>query len=360
MALEEKIENYFNQAQDRLVTQASDLSLETIAAMVRDGSIDLEPTFQRRRRWNETDQSQLIESFLLNVPVPPVYLSETDYGDYSVIDGKQRVNSINKFMQNELKLKGLNDFEEIEGYYFKDLPDPLKNALKVRPYLRVISLLRQSEAELKFEVFTRLNRGGEELNPQEIRNVVYRGRMNDLIYELGENSFLRQQLKITNTRSAAFRKMRDAKLVLRFFTLSDHWEEFSGDFRVEMNNFMDSHLDVSDDELEYYRNKFERAIRYAQRIWGERAFQRPDNDAWRKQLLSGMYDAQMIAIDESNDETLEEASGDRELAKGVVRKVFENDDHFENYVRRATNTPERVRYRISKMIEIIDTIASRA
>src|ERR1700727_2983279 len=88
----------FEQAQDRLVLQASDLSLETVAGMVESGAIDIQPQYQRRARWSTEKRSALIESFLLNIPVPPVYLAEDDYGTYSVIDGKQRITAIRDFM----------------------------------------------------------------------------------------------------------------------------------------------------------------------------------------------------------------------------------------------------------------------
>ena len=84
----------FSNAQESLVIQQSDFSLMTISQMVESGAINLTPHYQRRERWDITKQSALIESFILNVPVPPVYLSEEEYGIYSVIDGKQRITSI--------------------------------------------------------------------------------------------------------------------------------------------------------------------------------------------------------------------------------------------------------------------------
>ena len=197
----DKITEVFNRAQDRLVLQAADLSLETLASMVESLAIDTSPEFQRRERWDSAQQSSLIESFLLNVPIPPVYLSEDDFGTYSVIDGKQRLTTIHKFMRDKLKLTELEAFRSLEGAKFSDLPTPLKNALRVRPYLRVVTLLKQSDPKLKYEVFTRLNCGGEPLNPQEIRNVVFRGKLNDLLVELSKRDFLKSQLKIKGVSS---------------------------------------------------------------------------------------------------------------------------------------------------------------
>jgi hypothetical protein len=123
----------FESAQDALVLQASDLSLETVASMVESTAIDVRPQFQRRERWDAGKQSALIESFLLNIPVPPVYLAEDDFGRYSVIDGKQRLTAIHEFMRGRLTLTLLTRFQELNGYGFNQLPAALKNALLVRP-----------------------------------------------------------------------------------------------------------------------------------------------------------------------------------------------------------------------------------
>lgn len=141
----EKIEARFAKSQSALVLQQSDLSLASVSDMVMNGAIDISPKYQRRERWDPVKESGLIESFLLNIPVPPIYLAEDEYGTYSVIDGKQRVTAINKFLKGTLALTGLEKFKELEGYSFEELPQSLSNALKIRPYLRVVTLLRQSD-----------------------------------------------------------------------------------------------------------------------------------------------------------------------------------------------------------------------
>ena len=222
MANAREITARFEEAQDRLVLQASDLSLEAVAGMVEAEAIDIKPEFQRRERWTSRQASALIESFLLNIPVPPVYLAEEDFGRYAVIDGKQRLGAIRDFMKGEFSLVGLSRFSEIDGMRFRDLPPGLRNALQVRPYLRVVTLLRQSDPAVKYEVFHRLNSGGEPLNAQEIRNVIFRGALNDLIIEMSSESFLRAQLKIKDQRSQAYRSMQDVEYVLRFLTHAEY------------------------------------------------------------------------------------------------------------------------------------------
>jgi len=354
MTESDRVVRRFLEAQDRLVIQASDLSLETISNMVEDGSIDIGPKFQRRERWKREKQSALIESFLLNVPVPPIYLSEDDFGTYSVIDGKQRIMSIHTFMKGDLSLRGLREFTSIDGLALADLPAQMQNALRVRPYLRAVTLLKQSDPELKYEVFTRLNTGGEPLNPQEIRNVAFRGPLNTLIYQLAEADFLRHQLKIRGPGSSAFRVMADAEYVLRFFTLQDRWESFSGDLRRSMDDFMKENRDSTGESLASYRMLFESSLDACQRVWGESAFKRPvESGGWRDQMLAGMYDAQMLSVSSLSPEEVELLVRNSDRALEAIQDLFREDAEFEEAVRRATNTPSRIRYRVRRMQDLL-------
>ena len=243
----------FLQAQNRLVFQSSDLSLDAIANMVDGGAIDINPKYQRRERWSKDKQSALIESFLLNIPVPPIYLSEDEYGKYSIIDGKQRVTAIYNFILNNGRLVNLEKFKEIENYTFYQLPSQLNNALKIRPYIRVITLLNQSDTLLKYEVFNRLNTGGDKLNPQEIRNAAFEGKFNDLLLTLSENEIFRKQFNLLSEkdreRSKLYKEMTDVEYVLRFFTLRAKWQTFNGNMRISMDNFMEENLHISQIQL---------------------------------------------------------------------------------------------------------------
>ena len=257
----------FKAAQDKLVLQSSDLSLRTIANMVESGAIDLAPHFQRRDRWSASKQSALIESFMLNIPVPPIYLAEDELGTYSVIDGKQQISAIRAFLNERQPITNAVRFPAVEGMRFAELPRPMQHALDIRP-LRAVTLLRQSDPELKYEVFHRLNTGGEILNAQEIRNVVNRGPLNDLVYELAENEFLRGQLKIRDHRSPAYRQMLDAEYVVRYLTLDTSWRAFSGDLSRSMDRFMEQYRDPSSRQLDVFAGKFSSAISFCEEIWG--------------------------------------------------------------------------------------------
>ncbi|MEU5260208.1 DUF262 domain-containing protein [Amycolatopsis sp. NPDC021455] len=342
----------FEDAQNALVLQASDLSLETIAAMVQKESIDVAPLFQRRERWDVFRQSSLIESFLMNIPVPPVYLAEQQFGKYSVIDGKQRITAIHDFMRNRYALSSLERFTELEGLKYSHLPDELRNALEVRPYIRAITILRQSDEVTKFEVFHRLNSGGQPLNAQEVRNVIFRGPLNDLIVQLSSQPFLKLQLKIRDEKSSSYRDMTDVEFVLRFLTLREQWENFSGDFRRSMDRFMAMHQKADAKRIDEYSASFLRSLKICQSIWGPHAFKRPDRGTWRDQALAGMYDAQMVAVDSLNETEAESVLARSDKVVRATRDLFA-DPEFEASVRVATNTPARVKLRIARMTDLL-------
>lgn len=350
-----KLAEIFNQAQSQLVVQTADLPLGTLAGMVETGAIDLEPGFQRRERWSTERQSALIESFLLNVPVPPIYLAEEPNGRYTAIDGKQRLKAIADFMNNRLSLRSLERISEAEGRFFKDMPEAIVNALSLRPYLRVVTLLKQSDPLLKYEVFLRLNRGGESLNQQEIRNVAFRGKLNDKIYELAETGFLRKQLKIEGKKSAAYQKMTDAEYVLRFLTLRERWEEFGGSLVRAMDDYMRHHQQDTAAQVTQQSESFLEALGRCETLWGSNAFRRPEGGIWRDQTLAGMYDAQMISAGLISQQTMNKAKGHRQKLQNRTRDLFE-DSAFDEAVRTGTNTPTRIRYRVGAMKDALETL----
>jgi Protein of unknown function DUF262 len=346
-------------AQNRLVFQSSDLSLESIANMVEDDAINIKPKYQRRQRWDKVKQSALIESFLLNIPVPPIFLAEDEYGKYSVIDGKQRITSIHNFIKLNQKLEKLEKFEEIEGYTFSQLPDQLNNALRIRPYIRVITLLKQSDPTLKYEVFNRLNTGGDNLLPQEIRNAAYEGLLNDSFIELSENWILRKQLNLGNEKSRLkskiYKEMRDVEYVLRFFTLRKYWLNFSGNMRNEMDKFMQVNTNMKKFDISELKSQFENTMECCNKIWGDKAFKRPDG---RDQMIQGVFDAQAVSISHFVMKDKEKILKNKVKIKNGFNKLYENDKAFEISLRQFTSNINQVSYRINTMLDLISNSIS--
>ncbi|WP_288432721.1 DUF262 domain-containing protein [uncultured Deinococcus sp.] len=282
-----------------IVTSVVDYNLGTIDSLIRNSTIDLRPSYQRRNRWDEIRQSALIESFLMNVPVPPIFLNEDSYGIYSVIDGQQRLTALNNFMSDQLKLIGLSKLKHLNGSLFSELPRITQSKLITRANLRAIIILRQSDPDIKLEVFSRLNTGGIKLNAQEVRNASFAGGLNDLILELSQNTRLHSMLGIEDkNKSPIYKEMKDAELVLRYLTFSEDWELFTGGVAKHMDSFMENNTNPTDERKIYLKNDFELTLEKVYRVFGNDAFRRwnPTTGKWRRPVLASLFDTQMLAL----------------------------------------------------------------
>jgi hypothetical protein len=346
------IEEKFNKSQDSLVLQQSDLSLKSISDMVRNGAIDINPKYQRRLRWDSKKESDLIESFIINIPVPPIYLAEDEYGTYSVIDGKQRITAIHNFLTGKIELKKPERFPELDGFKYDELPTNIKNALQIRPYLRVVTLLRQSDNELKHEVFLRLNKAGVALNSQEIRNVAFRGKFNDLLFELSQNQYFNLRIKATPD-STAYREMIDVQFVLRFFTVKAFWENFQGNMDIAMDDFMKKNYRNNEAKNDFLKNDFLRSLNACSIIWGKNAFLKPNGS---KKVLQGFFDIQMVCLSLLSDLELNRLIAQPERVRQLLIDEMENNPDFIDSLTQFTSNAKNMRLRIGRFLEILRTI----
>jgi Protein of unknown function DUF262 len=343
---------FWSDRQKELVTAQADYNLGTLRDLAADNTIDMKPHFQRRYRWDSKKKSKLIESLLLNVPIPPIYLNEDRYGKYSIIDGKQRISAVYDFMNGIFPLVGLRIFSELNGKKFGELPGAIQTILKTRPTLRAIIVLRQSDSAIKYEVFQRLNTGGVPLNPQEIRNNVYSGALNNRINQLGESPLFHAALAIDRKESSRiYQEMRDSELVLRFMTFCDNWETFSGGVRTQMDQFMEDNKNLRREKVETLTSRFSVALSNVVAVFGEHSFQRwqPEKEAWRNQVLASLYDAEMLALQDADAEAL--AANRDALLRGF--KALFTEPEFLRSVNAATNTPSFLKLRVRRLRKLL-------
>ena len=341
--------------QRELIPNVVDYSLQSLADLVFHKTIDLKPQYQRRHRWNEARQSKLIESFLMNVPVPPVFLNEDEFGTFSVIDGKQRLTAISSFMRGNLRLTGLKVFTEINDKRFDDLHPKFQNVIRTRPTLRAVIILKQSDPDIKTEVFERLNTGGVRLNAQEIRNAAYTGPLNDLILEVSELPEFHSLLRIKDKeKSVIYQEMRDAELVLRFLTLRNRWKNFTNGPKKAMDDYASNNRSMSSDAVKMERNDFIKTLRVVKAALGEHAFRRwmPESGAWRRSILVALYDAEMIGF---YNVPISAVVGKELMFQEGVKQLFTNDS-FNRSINAATNNTSNLRDRVNLMKAMIDGI----
>jgi len=350
---------FWEHKQRELITSTVDYNLGTLNELVDSRVISLTPQYQRRLRWDEIRQSRLIESFLMNVPVPPIFLNEDAYGVYSVIDGKQRLLAITDFLHGRLRLIGLNTFADINNLLYGELPLQLQAAIRTRPTLRAVIILRQSDGDLKYEVFHRLNTGGVHLNPQEVRNNAFSGPLNDTIMKLSEHKLFHRLLGIVvPTKSLIYREMRDAEFVLRYFTFRSKWQGFQNGMRNNMDGFMADNRNIAPAQLNELSNEFLNTLEVVEQVFGGHAFHRfhPERSQWRKQVLAALYDAQMFACQYFSKK---EVFPHRDAIMTSWMAMFSNA-RFRFAIDAATNAPFSFKLRIEMTRDMIATAIANA
>ncbi|MBP0022306.1 MAG: DUF262 domain-containing protein [Cyanobacteria bacterium SBLK] len=183
-----EIDNRYEEEEQQLLIKINREKLLSLVEYMQEDNYMVIPPYQRRKRWSRQNQSRLIESLVINVPIPPILLYEKEYKSYEVIDGQQRISAIRDFYKNELELEleGLEIWPELNGRTYQKLPPKIKDGLNHRSILFVIILLdpdleSNEKLSLKQLAFERLNRGGIELSEQEVRNCLYDGNFNDAL-----------------------------------------------------------------------------------------------------------------------------------------------------------------------------------
>jgi hypothetical protein len=260
----------------KIYTEQGDVEIESLLGKFQRGRLNIQPEFQRQFVWDKTKSSRLLESALLDIPLPIVYLSEEKDGKENVIDGQQRLTAFFSFISgkfpdgNDFKLSGLKVFTELNGKKYNELSEELQD--KIRYYkLRTIKFKKESDNDLQFEIFARLNTGSVPLNEQELRNCVYRGTFNTLLKELAQNADFRSLLGLTT----ADKRMKDRELVLRFASFYfNTYLKYKAPIKNFLNHTMEKYQNISADDEQELRNAFKNTIQIIKSLLDKNAFKR--------------------------------------------------------------------------------------
>ncbi|MEY4689145.1 MAG: hypothetical protein RIR76_3168 [Verrucomicrobiota bacterium] len=339
-------------AQREVLTKAGDPEVKAMLDKHRRGRLVLQPEFQRQYVWDRKKASRLVESVLLRVPLPIVYLSEQPDGKEYVIDGQQRLTSLFSFIEgkfpgdDQFRLTGLTAYKELNKKCFAELSTELQD--RIQDYsLRTVTLLKQSDADLKFEIFERLNTGSEPLNDMELRNCVYRGTYNALLKELAEEPDFRALLGL----SRADKRMRDVELVLRFASFYHAtYLKYTSPMKRFFNQDMERHQNLTPSEAEALKKAFKNALQNIRSILGqEQAFKRyypgdtSKSGRWEpKKFNASLYDVLMgVLWDKDRNQVMAALDS---LREGWIDLMANNSD-FREAIERSTSSQEMVRRR---------------
>jgi hypothetical protein len=221
---------------DRPVSsQPFDWTISTLREKYERGQIDLQPTYQRDYVWALKPElpSRLIESLLLEIPIPPIYFGKMPGKRLEVIDGQQRLTTLIRFVRNDFALQRLQRIGTLNGKYFHDMSEE-QQAMVLDATIRTIVIDAGHNHNLRYEVFERLNRGAMPLNEQELRNCVYRGPFCDLLAEL-ENDPTWRKVKGGDKPDPRF---LEREMILRFFAFANRIDHYAGNLKRFLNDYM--------------------------------------------------------------------------------------------------------------------------
>jgi hypothetical protein len=306
---EEDISSKYTNTQLRIVRTNLDYSIDYLKSSLG-SSIDIEPQYQRRSRWDNKKRSLLIESLLLNIPVPPIFLFEIEYGQYEVVDGRQRLETLKDFLDNLFPLRNLTYWKELNGKRFKELPVIIQRGLLRRTISATVLLAEttrpeDSEIDVRMVLFNRLNTGGVQLNPQELRNALYDGHFNNMLFTVSRTDLFTTVWNIpkktpneeidppkTLINNALYKSMADCELVLRFFAIRETiLEKLKGSLKALLDKSMKKHKDDSKESVEKSKELFNNTLIDLFAIFDSKPFLLPNLNKPSRAL----YDALMVA-----------------------------------------------------------------
>lgn len=325
----------------------ADPTLELLADKVAKKDI-IVPFYQRKYVWKIEQASKLIESFLMGLPVPQVFLYVNDEDQLEIIDGQQRIMSVKYFFEGYFgeagpdgrrqifRLKGLSERSDYNGKTFEELSTRDQRRLR-NTSLRAIHIKQlkpSTRNDSVFHIFERLNTGGTQLKPQEIRNAVYRGKIVEALRELNSNP---KWLSILGMK-VPDKNQKDIEIILRLFSLFEIWPQYEKPMLRYLNNQMAKGRDFADERAERFKRRFGEVVSLV-----ADNLDKPFRPA--RVINAAMLEGVMIALLE-----------DPAISAAQLRAryaVLAADETFERYLRGATTDTSMVRERIKRAKEVL-------
>ncbi len=374
------LEKEVSDERKRLSSDRLDISFGELINLYKNNELIIRPEYQRLFRWSEAQKTALIESILLSIPIPPIFVAEDKNGVWELVDGLQRVSTFISFF-GELKGSGWTiDYQEdidrsgveeeeideesgeetggiktinkwtlqegglvksLQGFNIDNLPTNLKINLK-RAVCRVEILRGESSTSMKYELFKRLNSGGSKLTPQEIRNAIYRGvnpRLNELLLKVSQSTVFKS---LTQLSSGKLNELYDQELVLRFFAFYKNAQNVNENMEKFLNDFMEETVQDASFKYDVYESLIMRVLELIYQIEDKKIFRNE-----RNLFVPAYFEGILIGVAQ-NIETYAE---DLELLKSKITQL-KSDNDFKRYSGTASNSRSRIRNRLKRVDEI--------
>lgn len=382
--LEEKIallEQAISDERRRLSSDRLDISFGELINLYKNEELIIRPEYQRLFRWSEAQKTALIESILLSIPIPPIFVAEDKNGVWELVDGLQRVSTFISFFgdlkddrweieyQEEDISSLVDEREEIEdengevteegrtvnkwtlqegglvkslkGFDVDSLPTNLRINLK-RAVCRVEILRGESSTSMKYELFKRLNSGGSKLTPQEIRNAIYRGidsRLNELLLKISRSDIFKT---LTQLSQGKLSELYDQELILRFFAFYKNADNVNENMEKFLNGFMESTVQDTSFDYSFHELLITKSLDLIHNLGDDKVFRNQGN-----LFVPAYFEGILIGVAQNIDKYQE----DPELLKSKINQL-KSDGDFKKYSGSASNSRSRIKNRLKRVEKI--------
>ncbi|BAU86055.1 hypothetical protein SLA_5173 [Streptomyces laurentii] len=335
---------------EQIRVNTKQFSLRNALDMIDDDSLELAPDFQRGRVWKHVQKSRLIESVLLQIPLPAFYFAEDAEGFMRVVDGLQRLSTIHDFVRGEgtsgFALKGLEYLgDSVEGKRFEDLPAPWKRRINNAQIMAHV-IDPTTPPDVMYDIFKRINTGGTPLNAQEIRHCMSKDRSRRILKEMTSSD----EFNAATNDLGGHERMNDREMALRFAAFWIHgpneYARFGAmdPFLQRTTAILDSPSEVDDSRVERLMADFRRAMENARLVFEDQAFRKwslyPNQG--KSPINRALFEAWAITLAAYEGHDLE---GRRHLIVHAARELMTRDYRYLEAITSSTGDTKRVRYR---------------
>ncbi len=308
----ELLNSQINDQKNSLHTDRMDISFGELINMYRDGELEINPAFQRNFKWDKEQRTRFIESLILGIPIPPIFVAESPVGEgnrlWEVVDGLQRLSTVLSFFgylksekeeiqnKNNWKLTQGDRLSALKGLGCDDLSQGIRFNIK-RATCRVEVIRWNGNYDMRFELFNRLNTGGTTLKPQEIRNAIYRDispKFNIFLEKLAKNEDFQNLIALPEKEKNEF---YDQQLILRFLFLHNNYGKVDNEKGIEqqLNSFMRESLENKNFDYKKQEDIFHDTIKILAPL-GKEIFRHKDG-----KFASAFYDTIVFGVSKNMD-----------------------------------------------------------
>lgn len=329
------------------------MNLGDLIDMISYGWIDFKTEYQREEDlWSPVKQSRLIESALLGLRLPAFYFEEVSKKNWKIIDGLQRCCAIRNYCVEESFALCDLEFLNLNGLKYSELSFELKRDIRMLP-ITVNVLSKGTPDKVKYILFKRLNTGGIELEPQEIRNAVFQGKAIELVKELSHNELFK---KVTGYKIPT-KRMQDQDFVTRFMAFYLLGYE---NYKPDLDNFMNTCLEkikkgeITDDIIATMKKDFSKSMVLSEKIFGDDAFRKRESENDKKKPINKAY-FEVIAVSFANlsEDDCNRLVANKEYFKQLLMDEMKNNKSYNNSFSGGTGKRESVKLRFTKFNDII-------